>query len=69
MNVGSKKTNVTFYKGKALNVANNGIVKGQVVSGNNGKAPYEIFKVNTGSVKAQEKVVVNWSGKIRKNNR
>ena len=63
VNVGSKKTNVTFYKGKALNVANNGIVKGQVVSGNNGKAPYEIFKVNTGSVKAQEKIVVNWSGK------
>ena len=63
VNVGNKKSNVTFYKGKALNVANNGIVKGQVVSGNNGKAPYEIFKVNTGSVKAQEKVVVNWSGK------
>lgn len=63
VNVGSKKSNVTFYKGKALNVANNGIVKGQVVSGNDGKAPYEIFKVNTGSVKAQEKVVVNWSGK------
>lgn len=63
VNVGSKKTNVTFYKGKALNVANNGIVKGQVVSDNSGKAPYEIFKVNAGSVKAQEKVVVNWSGK------
>ena len=63
VNVGSKKANVTFYKGKALNVANNGIVKGQVVSVNSGKAPYEIFKVNTGSVKAQEKVVVNWSGK------